>query len=41
MLLNVLALSGFGTYLEQVLKGVLLISVVALLHLVRRNVRDE
>ena len=41
MLLNVLALSGFGTYLEQVLKGVLLISVVALLHLVRRNGRDE
>jgi len=26
--LNILALSGIGTYMEQVLKGILLISIV-------------
>jgi ribose/xylose/arabinose/galactoside ABC-type transport system permease subunit len=41
MLLNILALSGIGTYLEQVLKGVLLIVVVAALQAARRGARDD
>ena len=40
-LLNVLALSGMGTYMEQVLKGLLLIAVVlAFQRVVFRKVRS-